>query len=207
MNKELLIVSSHFNENLTWLKNQEYFDYLIYSKNLNLLNEFDPLKIKTCVNKGNEASSYLSYIIENYDDLPNYVAFIHGHLDSYHQSSDILTLIKNYTDCDYQTLNRKDWFNVFYDNHPNDVAKFNWGIVIENYDFLNLNIPKPRELRCTAGAQFIVSKNLILRNPIEVYKNALSWLEMTTITSDISGRVFEHLWNYIFTHKEIETHC
>lgn len=34
----------------------------------------------TARNKGKEANVYLTYIIENYHDMPSTVAFIHSHL-------------------------------------------------------------------------------------------------------------------------------
>jgi hypothetical protein len=129
---------------------------------------------------------------------------------SYHQNEDILTSIKNYTSCEYQTLNRKDWVHFFYDDVPENLPgnpKGNWNLVKEHYNYLNLNLIKPSKLTCTAGGQFIVNKESILRNSLETYKNLLNWLESTSLGSDMSGRVFEHLWHYIFTHKEIEIHC
>ena len=207
MENKILIVTSHFNEDLDWLKNQEKYDYLIYSKNENNTPNIENNKIRKCINKGNESSSYLTYIIENYDNLPDYVAFIHGHLNAYHQSDNILNLIDNFIECDYQTLNRKDWLNVLSKDSEEEFKRYNFEFVIENYDYLGLNLPKPNKLVSTACAQFIVSKKSILNNSLNVYKNMLNWLENTDLSNEISGRVFEHLWCYIFTHNEVENEC
>ena len=48
------------------------------------------------VNKGNEAMTYLSFIIDHYDVLPKKIAFIHSHASSWHTSDtvDVLTRIQ-----------------------------------------------------------------------------------------------------------------
>ena len=37
-------------------------------------------------NRGNEASSYLQYIVEHYDNLPEWSIFIHGNEYSHHDT-------------------------------------------------------------------------------------------------------------------------
>lgn len=210
MYKKTTIVSSHFNEELSWLVSQSDFDYRIYTKNIEKCKDFDQEKVFECVNKGNEASSYISYIIDNYENLPDYVAFIHGHDHSYHQTDLTLNLIKDAfdsinieNDYGYHSINRKDWRNIFGDDV--DDWSGNWKILKENYSYLNIKIPTPKRLECTACAQFIVSRENILLNDINDYKNILKWLESTHLESSISGRVMEHLWCYIMTHDENES--
>jgi hypothetical protein len=211
MQKKLTIVSSHFNEELSWLVNQTDFDYRIYTKNIEGCEYIDRSKIFECVNVGMEASSYISYIIDNYENLPDYVAFVHGHEESYHQNDTTLNLIKDsfYSNLDnvkqqtgYNSLNRKDWRNIFADDV--DDWSGNWKMIKDNYNYLNIGIPIPNRLECTACAQFIVSRENILRNSINDYKNILKWLETTRLESALSGRLMEHLWCYLMTHEENE---
>jgi len=206
MKEKLTIVSSHFNEELSWLVNQTDFDYRIYTKNIEGCKYIERSKIFECVNVGMEASSYISYIIDNYEKLPDYVAFVHGHEESYHQNDTTLNLIKDsfYSSVDngYNSINRKDWRNIFSDD-VYDWSK-NWKLLKENYKYLNIKLPIPNRLECTACAQFIVSSKNILLNGINDYKNILKWLESTDLESSLSGRIMEHLWCYIMTHDEIE---
>ncbi len=60
----VLIVSCHYDEDVSWLKNQTDYDYIIYSKT-------DP-EIGTLIDKniGAKAEAYLHYIIDHYDRLP-----------------------------------------------------------------------------------------------------------------------------------------
>lgn len=200
----LLIVTSHFNEDLDWLINQDNYDYVIYSKNKNNCINYPKNKIFDCINKGREASSYLTYIIQNYDKLPDYIAFIHGHEYSYHQTDTTLNLIKNAKYCDYESINRKDYRNVLNNFTTNENLKKNWDLVINNFNELKIDLPEPQELIYTACAQFIVSKKMILSNSLQIYQNLLDWLYETKLECSSSGRIMEHLWHYIMTHNEIE---
>ena len=56
------------------------------------------------VNKGNEAMTYLSFIIDHYDLLPKKIAFIHSHASSWH-TPDIV-----------DTLTRIQWEQIEYAN-------------------------------------------------------------------------------------------
>ena len=92
-NTELVIVSAHYNEDLEWLKKAPV-PVVVCGKE----GEKDAAipsnrKCKT-INEGNEASSYIKFIIEYYDNLPQYVLFIHGHETSPHQTRDIYNEIE-----------------------------------------------------------------------------------------------------------------
>ena len=91
-NTELIIVTSHFTEDLEWLKQSKY-PVVVCSK-VGAHIPAIPADTKCIIpNIGNEASSYLKFIITYYDNLPEHVAFIHGHETSWHQSVDILKAI------------------------------------------------------------------------------------------------------------------
>ncbi|CAN9460803.1 unnamed protein product [Alternaria alternata] len=50
------------------------------------ISTLDPLTnstLRTLRNKGMEANAYLAYIVQNYDNLPSTIAFIHPHKDGY----------------------------------------------------------------------------------------------------------------------------
>ena len=77
------IVTSHWKENLDWLKKSKYPVVLIDKMGADP-SWLEPRHIIP-VNKGKEVSVYLKFIIENYDNLPDFTAFIHGHETSVHQ--------------------------------------------------------------------------------------------------------------------------
>jgi len=81
----LTIITAHWKEDLTWLKNADVPVVLIDKEGAEP-SPFVPQH--TIPNYGLEASSYLKYIVENYENLPDHVAFIHGHETSVHQNHD-----------------------------------------------------------------------------------------------------------------------
>ena len=189
------IVTSHWKEDLTWLKNSEFPVVLIDKEGADPTC-FEPAYI--IPNKGKEASVYLKFIIERYHDLPDYVAFIHGHEYAWHQRQNILELIRNANieKHGFISLNSvyKDWW-IFGAIYP--FANV-WEIYSENKMYIFENIP--------ASAQFIVSKERILLNSMEIYKNLYdmimtneNFMIMTSqnISFDISF-IFETCWHILF---------
>ena len=66
---------AHYKESLLdWINNIKY-PVKVISK-----YDYEP---EEKPNKGNEASSYLQYIVDNYDNLNEYTYFIHGHRNAY----------------------------------------------------------------------------------------------------------------------------
>lgn len=183
-NKALTVVIAHYNENLDWVRNLQY-PYIIISKG--------GLKKEAFPNKGNEASSFLEYIINNYDNLTEYTLFVHGHRTSWHHKSNTDERVNNLS------LN-KPYYNI----NELKIDK----ILIGNDEYIKMlekicHISYDRRNKHTyrAGAQFYINKNNILRNSKESYIELYNFLMNTTLSSAISGRFFEYSWHIIFTHK------
>ena len=111
------IVTSHWKEDLDWLRAE--FPVVVIDKEGADPMCFEPAHV--IPNKGSEASAYLKFIIERYDDLPDHVAFIHGHETSHHHrhALPVLELIRraNVAKHDYISLN--GWYqNYTFVNEP-----------------------------------------------------------------------------------------
>ena len=165
----LVIVSAHYNEDLEWLK-KSVWPVLICDKPGAASSSFAPDPSCTLdVNRGREASSYLKYIINNYDNLPNYIAFIHGHEDSYHQNGGkpLLEMIK--------TANVKKYEYIPLNNRWRLITRST--MIKEHENFIkDFNLDIPQVFVTNAHAQFIVSKNRILRNPKEYYTKIYNYM-------------------------------
>ena len=194
------IIISHYNENLDWIQNlNTEHNKIIYSKTINENNIFlIPL------NKGHEASAYIKYIIDYYDNLSEKNLFLHGHQNSGHQdySSDFIINNINWNLDSFFSVNRRDYYTEVSKNI--NTNSYNW--LIDNwYDIFSDKIPFPNEgLFFYSCAQFVVSRDLILQYDLNFYKRLYNWLMDTNLHSDISGRIFEYIWNYIFTKKTVE---
>jgi len=191
----LHIVTSHWKEDLDWLENSKWPVVLIDKEGA------DPSWLTpqhVIPNFGQEVSAYLKYIIENYDSLPDHVAFIHGHEKAWHQYHDrpLLEVIEKARIHEYEFIPINNWFRTyeFLNEETDDYMKIEdmWS----KYDFPFKKPPKYFQMDCPLGAQFIVSRNRILRNPVNLYQN---WYEKLKTDDKVRATTFfELMWHIIF---------
>ena len=193
------VVIAHYNENLDWLRN-------INTKyKLNIITKAG-IPYDVPPNRGNEASSYLQFIIQRYDSLPDYTIFVHGHRSDWHHKGNM-----------DEKINSLSFDHPYY--NINDIKaemKENLGLIhIENYQKFSFILPQVEEilgfelkgttpLLWRPSAQFYVSKDTIRSLPLETYKKLYDLLMTTPLETFWSGRVFEWTWHYIFTRKFID---
>lgn len=196
---EIIIISSHWNEDLSWLININ-IPVIVCGKDGEETSAISSnIQCKT-PNEGYEASSYLKFIYENYDNLPQYVAFIHGHETAWHQERNIKNEIinGNWKGKPYYTLN-----NRLIDERKPGTNHWTWLEQLwEPYFKPYLNIDMPTEICHDCCAQFIVSRDRILANSREAYNTWYNLLinknnELGISTRDIAI-CFEWIWHIIF---------
>jgi hypothetical protein len=202
------IIVSRYNEDIEWLKD-EIDNCIIYNKGkkLNIKNEI------LLENVGRESETYLHYIIDNYNNLPDVVVFTQARICDHVGSNDINYLINLYNDA---LLNGKsepsikhvhnnnliNWrwnkdFNAIYGVfNNNDIYKNNNKIVFIDWFIKNISIEYPEEIYIYSNGIFAINKNLILKKDIEYYKDLI--LEVNYHDNPIEGHFFERSWYYIF---------
>lgn len=74
MNKKLII--SRYNEDISWIKNYPY-DYIIYNKGDKMSDEYNHIDVD---NIGNNQRDIFQFIYDNYDNLPDVMAFVQGNV-------------------------------------------------------------------------------------------------------------------------------
>lgn len=209
-NTPLLVVSNVYTENIEWLR--RCIHPVAVCRKHDDLSTGD-LQHTTCdtPNVGREASAYLNFIIRHYDNLPRYVAFLHGHETAWHQKEDVLSRLNTFSadTCpkDYVSLNRHwmDWIQEGKDTP--DMKRDDklgyidvWPIWFER----ELGPPPTREsyFQHDCCAQFIVSRRAILRHPKQSYEK---WLRFVSDPNENKWRtiLFEHLWHIIFGEPRI----
>lgn len=201
----------HNNEKFENNENNEYI--IVCAKYKNDVSFLDELKIPYKVitkevvpNKAAEASSYLYYIIHNYDNLPENTIFIHDHNESWHHdgkiTEEMTKYINNYekNNKKYYSLNNKI-VNIS-DQLDNEIFIIFWNdIMKESYGEFKDALPK--DIFCCA--QFIVSKKTIKNHPKEFYIKYYNWLINNTnediflYSSYMTGRYAEWTWNFVFS--------
>jgi hypothetical protein len=180
------VVIAHYNEDLSWTFNIKY--------KCRIISKYGMRK-ETPPNKGNEASSYLQYIINNYDMLDDYTIFVHGHRTAWHHSQN--------TD---EKINNMQFVHPYYNindgglNTLTNIPEWNkMRYMIPHVTKLFTSFVNLRKVVFRNSAQFYVHKSNILRHKKETYIKMYTYLMNSRETSYWTGRVFEYLWHIIFT--------
>ncbi|KAF1351838.1 hypothetical protein BDV97DRAFT_133155 [Delphinella strobiligena] len=212
-----IIAAARADEDVKWMA-ELTFDYELYPYNVDDRDAAPRLAIPQ--NKGHEAMVYLTYIINNYNSLPPYAVFVHGHKESWHQEGSIVHLVKALR---VPALQKAGYVPLRCDWYPSCPAEINpitkdgivWGpgvhrqdaedAIEEIWDTFFPGVEVPHTIASQCCAQFAVTREAILRRPKEQYLIMREWLLGTTLHDDISGRVLEKLWAYIMTDEPV--HC
>jgi hypothetical protein len=169
------------------------------------------IPFRTPANKGTEAMTYLTYIIQNYDRLPDKMLFIHGHVDAWHQPIPIAGYLRviqwrkimrfiNLAGCDQNadfSWKAGEPSEAKYELRTLIDKFFNETKLHEKYGF---PLVEPHTvIKVNWCAQFLVTKEEILRNPKQMYIDLRNWILKTDIEDYWSGRIFEYTWHIFFT--------
>ena len=208
----LTIVSSHWNEDLNWLKKSPY-PVVIIDKDGSAPSDFVPAYV--IPNKGCEITVYFKYIIEKYDDLPDHVAFIHGHETQYHQkhTQHFMDVISGANRRDYSYIPLNNEFRIMQyrdyapEPDPNIIPmKFTtW------WKKFKIPFPKPADNEffiVDKSPQFIVSRERIRSVPKEVYQHWYDTFMNSEPGREIGGYVifFENIFSWIYGRDEGYAH-
>jgi hypothetical protein len=206
------IVIARYNEDTSFIKKLDPFNIFLYEK------EKPEAKYNIPKNKGNEASAYLKYIIDNYNRLTTYTIFIHCHEFSWHHRGSIVKLINSNLGKKHTLTNLNGYI---LDGTTEEFIDLCLGIVEPNSE--NISIPNktnniyndfidfytklivpatgnyiinPYFSKGVKGcAQFIVHRDVILSHSVDFYKNIYDWLLNTTSNNWWNGRYLEWTWD------------
>ncbi|KAI5801158.1 hypothetical protein EDC01DRAFT_509299 [Geopyxis carbonaria] len=168
-------------------------------------------------NKGNEAMTYLTYIIDHYAALPDVSVFVHAHASAWHNNDlhlDATPLMLR--ELNYRRVVARGFMNLrchWVPGCPDWIMPFTDGDSKWKFEetlmagaFREL-FPRAREVpKVLAGAccaQFAVSREALQSVTLGEYMRMRQWLLDTEIEDRYSGRILEYLWHYIFTGKTV----
>jgi hypothetical protein len=206
-----LVVAKVKNEDTTWMEELSKDIQLSIWVADNTTAPLHPPK-----NKGHEVMIYLSWIIDNYDHLPDVAIFLHAHQHTWHNDdilgSNAVEMIKR--------LNRARIWREGYINmrcswypgcpewmHPHE-TEFNGQKIEEQYLAKSWSElfpfdPVPSVLAQPCSAQFALSRERILAKPHAQYIWYREWLFSTKIPDMLSGRIWEYVWQFVFTGQNV----
>jgi hypothetical protein len=193
------IVVSRYKKDTSWTEKFNKYDtnIMIYDKE-NPNNEYN-----VPINRGNEASVYLKYIIDNYENLTEYTFFVHDEEYSWHYTGSIIERfleafyfaitkkekfynINNYCLEPYVTaIDNKKSFHLWYNKFIEPYIPYE---SIASYDWM---------LGYKGCAQFLVHKDVILNFPLKFYQDIYNWIlyDEEEHVPYMSGYYLEWTWH------------
>jgi hypothetical protein len=189
---EINCVVSRYNRDVNWVYNlKRVSNFYIYDKE-------NPKNIYNVpVNKGNEASVYLKYIVDHYDSLADFTFFVHDEEYAWHHSGSIIDKL------DEAVLSGKLYYNINDKCTLGSILTNEWyGIILDWYDiYIEPYIPLESlpDQDWTVGyrgsAQFLVHKSIITNLPLRFYADLYNWITTTDLINHVSGRILEWTWH------------
>ena len=177
-------------------------------------------------NIGNEATKYLRFILNNFENLPEHTLFLHGHEFSYHSikcsscwnGKDTASSRKDCQVSARDIVLNWDWSEPCYRPVPGKIIKLSCNKLRRNnlnylskisgvYGYLTMQERKDMcFLRGTGNAQFGVSKSCILRNSKKVYENLYTYLINNGLKEGRSKSKeksveLENFWMFLFSRR------
>jgi hypothetical protein len=188
------IIIARYKEDTEWVsKLNKFKNVFVYEKEK---PEKEPYNIPK--NKGSEATAYIRYIIDNYNNLPNHIVLLHCHEFSWHHKESIVNVLdecinteieyKNVNDASkcYDMGNYQDWINGDVGNYYQNLIK---PAVGDHTIYDNFTNNQP------GCGQFIVHKDRILYHSIDFYKDIYNWiLDVDVTTFHNQGFYLEWTW-------------
>lgn len=163
-------------------------------------------------NKGHEVMIYLTFIIDHYDDLPDVSIFMHAHQHTWHNNDildhDAAQMLRRLNP---NRVYREGYMNVrchWYPGcpdwmHPGEtevnVNRPEEVMIAKAWSEIFPMDPVPEVLAGSCCAQFALSRERIHAMPLGRYIYFRDWVLRTQLPDHISGRVWEYIWQYVFT--------
>ena len=165
--------------------------------------------------RGHEASVYLSYIVDNYDNLAPYTIFLHGRSEHWHNDVAGAKTQDNLKNLRFEAVYLKGYANLRCMNVPGCPSTLHQlhpvGIDLD-YEYMINQMPRlfwelfrvhpenvPQDIGHQCCAQFALTRERIRERPRNDYVRVLYWIATTDMTDNYGiGWLVEKLWHILF---------
>ena len=195
------VVVARYNESTDWLSMFKPSRVHIYNKGDTISNS--PYNVVQLPNVGREAHTYLQFVVDNYDKLPDVVFFTQGRIDDH-----VNPLTKEYVFQHFINIDgicKRAWRDVITSGFKgNRLLEWKGELAPASCDALEFfkryisggaDAPFPSYIYW-AGL-FSVKKERILSRPLEFYKTLLELPELQHANCEVA-HYFERMWFYLF---------
>ncbi|KAF2087460.1 hypothetical protein K490DRAFT_73836 [Saccharata proteae CBS 121410] len=215
-NDKAFVVASQKGDDTDWLF--EHFPG--WSKYI--YNVDDPTAALTVPkNKGRESMVYLTYIIDHYDNLPQYILFLHPKRYQWHNDDpdyDGLPVLQNFQ---LPYLHSQGYVNLrcaWVLGCPSEIKPYEKDDISTHQqahaghyykkafqEIFGVEREVPEMVGVSCCAQFAVTREKVRETSRGEWERLRRWLVETELTDDISGRVLEYSWHMLFGKNAV--HC
>lgn len=167
-------------------------------------------------NKGHEVMVYLTYIIDHYDELADVTMFMHAHQLAWHNDE----ILGNDAAIMISRLSRpRVWREGFVNMrcswypgcpdwmHPGETQQNDFKqeevLLAKSWSELFPLDEIPQMLAQPCCAQFALSRERIQAKSHAQYVWYREWLFQTKIPDQLSGRIWEYVWQFVFTGEAV----
>jgi len=182
------VVICRFNEPLEWVGNLKY-SYTIYNKGENDIN----LPNIQLPNIGRESGAYIHHIIENYNNLPDFLILLQAR--PFEHCGNLLNEIENFDEENITMLADSKLPNDLYvvpqqhiDGVKIIVEKMGLHSYLKNYESSQYFFP--------FGSQWIVPKKYITNKSLKFWKKLYDVHQSIYVSPWVLERMFLHIFNY-----------
>jgi hypothetical protein len=171
--KKYDVIIARYNEDVSWVKelDSNKFNIKLYNKGEQNI-EIESISLE---NFGRDGHTFINYIVENYNNLPDYVIFLQG--KPFDHCKNVFEMIKNHTDEPYVCLsdhvideNINGWYEHLVEKDSSmpfpNMKRFR----LKETANAILGSETPEKCTFAAGQQYIINKNYILNRSHDFYK-------------------------------------
>lgn len=141
--------------------------------------------------KENYVTEYVSFIVNHYDTLEDYVLFLRADPLT-HTTLNKEQFLDTLTNHAYRFLDKTYWSNIVKCNETG--APHHPGLPLKEWYERLLSSKPPQVFEFSAGSQFMVPKVRILSKPKSFYTNLLAFVT----NKELNAPTLERIWPYLF---------
>jgi|688.fasta_scaffold135598_3 hypothetical protein len=179
--KKLVVVVNHYQHDTSWV-NRLYHPVVVYNKNPADTDKYE----LNLPNVGFDTIVYFRFIIDNYDNLPDYMCFLQD--DPFFHCMDTIQIVNNFKfDRDFVPMSTSY-----------HLGGHDWKMSEDYADRVGLAYQRP--LKMITSCQVIISKEKVLQRSKEFYELLVSTIDKHVKSSE--NYAIENLWPTILGFNE-----
>lgn len=209
--KKNFLMVSNYNADISWIL--DYTDnYIIYDRSDTdeWIKPFDSSKVIKVPNIGWDIYDKFTYIIDNYDNLPDVVIMVKGNIFKYISKEEFDKVCNNAFFTPLFTKHHKIHLPISFYSTDGMYNEKNNSWYLNTYSskyFSSYNqfikcfgIKEPKYIKFAPGSNYIVTKQNIQRHPKSLYEKLRCCIDYTTLPGEAT--IIERFMYIMWTHNE-----